>query len=399
MAFKRTTDRAIVAAVESVWGTAADAGGGEKWRHSSISLDPEHDRFADDEQRDDHQKLRSGRGMERVTGTIEFGMSAGSHQSLYEAVAENPAAEIASITGVQLDVAASGSLYTIHRDTGDFIADDVRAWTIMRLTAGVNAGSRDRDLLIVALTTSTATVFVLDGGSLTEESNVSSCTIAFPGARIIVPSSGHLDRSFTMEDVLSPTLTRLFTGVKAGNFSADLSPGANAKGTCTLLGKAMTKQTTPYFTSPAALGTTKRLASPRGVVVIENAIAPALTQLNFTLNGAISADAVIGSNSAAAIGRDPLTGSGNLVTYLDDATFIDRYTNDTAFGVAAYLRDVDGNFRLFVLPECVATPGVKVDTSGRFIRLQIPFEFSKKPTTTGHDETTFIMQDSLFAEA
>src|SRR5512143_867306 len=101
---------------------------------------------------------------------------------------------------------------------------------------------------------------------MTGEGPIAACTLVVKGKRIIVPSTGHLERSFTIEDLLSATLSRQFLGVEVNTLALDLSPGANAKATFGFLGKSQVLDTSPYFTSPTALSTTPRLSGPKGVI-------------------------------------------------------------------------------------------------------------------------------------
>lgn len=393
------TGRSVIAGVESAWGVIADNSVGKKLRRTRLALNTNKAQFQDDEIRDDYQKVRPSSGGQKVEGSLECGLSCGSHQAFFEALLRKTAASVSSITGVQLDVSGSGPTYVIHRDSGNFITDGVRVGMVIRPTAGLTAASLNRNLLVTALDSDDATVYPLDAGTLTTETNVSSCTIQIPGKRIIVPSTGHIERSFTIEDLVSSTFSRQFLGVEIASLALDLSPGANAKATFGFLGKREINDTSAYFVSPTALSTNPRLSGPKGVILMEGEVQAVITQVTANVNGNLSTDDVVGSNYVPAIGQGSVMGTGQVTMLLVDETFTQKYLDDEPFELVVYMNETaaaNSDFMLFHFPDCLATKA-DIDDSEKLLRQTLPFTFSKKATTTGYDSTTFAVQDSQYA--
>jgi hypothetical protein len=243
-------NRVIAAKVESAWGTAAGTGSAQKYRRTAFNVNLKKDQYQSNEIRDDQQMLMPGTGGQRVEGTMAAELSCGSHQAFFEASMRAAAAAVADLTSLTLTVAGSGPTYTITRSAGSFISDGIRVGMCVRVTAGLLTANKNRNLLVTTLTALIMTVYPVDGSGLTAESSVASCTVNVPGKRIYIPSTGHLERSYTVEDLISATQSRLFTGCEFGQVALDCSPGKNATATWNVLGKQQTLATSGYFVSP-----------------------------------------------------------------------------------------------------------------------------------------------------
>jgi hypothetical protein len=391
--------RSVIAKVETTYGVAAGTGSAKKKRRTAIKLKKTKARYQSGEIRDDEQKVLSSSGGAKVEGQLDGELSVGTYQDEFEGVLRAVAAAVGNITGVTLTVAGAGPTYTITRSAGDFIAAGLRVGMIFKGTVGLAAGNLNRNLLITTLATGVATVYPLDGAALTAEGPIAACTLVVPGKRIIVPSSGHIERSFTYEDLLSATYSRLAVGVELQSASVDATPGANAKVSFPLLGKDMTRGTAAYFVSPTALGTARPLSGPKGAVLRNGAVVSIITGLNFAVNGNLSTEAVIGSLFSPAVGQGSITGTGQLSQLVLDKTEEDAFDADTPFEILLYLAqdptDPASAFMAFHLPACQYND-VDFEDGEKLLKQTMPFEFAKKDTATGYDSTTIAIQDSAF---
>lgn len=401
---KSGTLRSLVQKIESAWAVKADgASGGKKVRRVAVNLNHRKDRYTSGEIRDDRQKTRGSSGGERAEGTIDGELSCGSYQDFFEAQMCKAAAAIADLTGLTLttDNNSGAGPFKIARASGDFLAAGMRAMTAFRVTAGLAAPGLNRNLLATAVDGDEITYFPLDGGGpLADESAVSACTISVPGKRIIVPSTGHIERSFTVEDLIGTDISRLFIGMELNTLGLDLSPGQNAKVSFGFMGHSMSDVNgAAYFASPAALTSTPALAGPKGLVLIDGEVQAVITQLTGNLNANLSTEAVIGSTAAPAIGQGSIVGSGQATILLKNRDFIDRFKDDTPFEIVTFLRESaapNSHFMLFGFPECQAN-SADLDDGEKLLKQTIPFDFTKKTAAVGYDETTFIAQDTRYA--
>jgi hypothetical protein len=387
---------------ETTPGTFAGAAGSQLVRRVTSGLNLSKAKYNSNEIRDDFQVVTSRHGMRRVDGTLAGELSFGSYQTLFEASLRKAAAAVTNMTALSLTVAlVSGNTYTITRAAGDYISSGARVGMIGRVTAGLAAGSLNKNFLITALTTTVATVYVLNGLTLVAEGPIASCTMTFPGKNIIVPSTGHIDRSFSIEELhndLTPVISRLYLGCRVATLGVRLP--ATGLATCEFgfLGLNMTLSATEQFTSPTAAGTSAVANAVNGAVIVDGAAVGIITGINFNINGGHTLGEVIGSNVSPDVFEGRVVGDGQLTAYLSDATYLTAFTNESEIVVAVALLAGTGGadeFMSFLLPR-VKVNGATIDDGEKGHVVTAPFDILKKPTTTGYDSTTLMVQDSLY---
>lgn len=399
MSFLSGTNRSVIAKVESNWGVLAGTGSAKKFRRTAFNMNLRKDRYSSAEIRDDRQKSRASSGGERVEGTLDCELSCGSHQEFFEAQLCKVAAAVTTITGLTLTTIA-GTPNVIDRSSGDWIADGVRAGMVVRVTAGLAGGSLNRNIFVTGVDADEIFYVPIDGGAaFADESGVAACSVVIPGKRIIVPSTGHIERSFTAEDLMiGTTISRRFTGMEVNTLALDFTPGQNARASFGFMGKDMDPQGAAYFVSPSALSTVPVLSGPKGVILIDGVIQAFVTQFTANVNANLSVDAVIGSTAPPAIGQGSIVGTGSMQILLQNKDFIDKYKADTPFEVAIFLKETaaaNSDFMLFHMADCLAS-SADLDDGERILKNTIPFDFTKKPAATGYDETTMSIQDSRY---
>src|SRR5690606_14477209 len=87
------------------------------------------------------------------------------------------------------------------RGRGSFLTDGIKVGDVVRLTAGTfDPANLDKNLLVVSLTATVLTVLVLNGSALEAEGPISSATLSLPGKASRVPTSGHTNDYWTVEE-------------------------------------------------------------------------------------------------------------------------------------------------------------------------------------------------------
>lgn len=386
---------------QSSFGTPAGASGAQLLRRVTSSLNLVKNTYESNEIRSDYQVADFRHGTRRVEGTISGELSGGTYQSFFEALLRKAAAAVADLTGLTLTVAAAAPNYTITRGSGDFIADGLRVGMVIEATAGLAAGSLNKNLMVVGLTSTVATVFVLDGSTLVAEGPIGSCTLHVPGKRIIVPSTGHTDDSFTMEEWHADlgNLSRRFDDCKISTLAAKLP--ATGMVTCEwgVMGRDLTIDTTEYFVSPSAITTTGVMAAVNGAVLVDGVSIALITGLDLNVNGGMTGGEVIGSNISPDIFEGRVKASGQMTVYLQDSTFADYFLNESEVEIVAVMNQdstANSNFIAVHLPR-IKLGSATVDDGEKGLVQTCSFTAIKKPTTTGYDSTTISVQDSQFA--
>jgi len=385
--------------VESTWGTAAGAAGAQYLRRVTSSLNLSKNTYQSNEIRDDQQVADFRHGTRIVNGSIAGELSGGTYQAFIEAMLRADATAVANITALTLTTAASGLNWTLTRSAGSWITDGIRIGMVFRVTVGLNAATLNRNFFVINLTATVLTFYALDGVTVTIEAAVPTCTVAVPGKRTFVPSTGHTNKSYTIEEFHSDiTLSRLFTGCKPSSLAFKLPATGMATLDVGFMGKDITVATSGYFTTPTAVGTAGIEAAVNGAVFVAGVAVALITSLDLTLNGGHTTGTVIGSNTTPDVFVGRVTGTGQATVYLLDNTFINYFVNETEVEVAAILNATNASNSEFIgihLPR-VKFGGASADDGEKGLILTMPYQVLKKATTTGYDSTSVAIQDSLF---
>lgn len=385
---------------QTTFGTPAGTGSAQYLRRVSSTLNLAKNTYESNEIRSDYQVADMRHGTRRVEGTISGELSGGTYQSFFEALMRKTAAAVSDLTGLSLTVAASGANYTITRGSGDFIADGLRVGMVIRATAALAAGSLNKNLLIVGLTTTVATVFVLNGSTLVAEGPIASATLTVPGKRIIVPTTGHTDDSFTIEEWHADlnNLSRRFDDCKISTLGLRLPATGMVTTEWGIMGRDLTVDTTQYFTTPTAATASGIMAAVNGAVMVEGAAIALITGLDLNVDGGMTGGEVIGSNISPDIFEGRFRPSGQMTVYLQDAVFLDYFLDEAEVEVVAVMNEdstANSDFITLHLPR-IKLSSATADDGEKGLVQTCGFTALKLDTTTGYDSTTMAVQDSLF---
>jgi len=385
---------------EVTWGVAPSAGGAQFLRRVTSNLNLSKNTYQSNEIRSDQQVADFRHGSRKVDGTISGEPSGGSYQEFMEAMLRQAAAAVADITGLTLTTAASGANWTLARSTGSWITDGMRAGMVFRVTAALNAATLNRNFFVVSTTALAITFYALDGVTVTVEAAVPACTVAVPGKRVFVPSTGHTNDSFTIEEFHSDIgLSRLFTGCKPSQMAMKLPATGMSTVDFTFMGKDITVDTSEYFTTPTAVGSSGIMAAVNGVVFAGGVPVALITGIDLTVAGGHTTGEVVGSNTTPDIFVGRVTATGQATVYLLDDVFLNYFVNESEVEIAAILNadnSAASNFICVHLPR-VKFGGATADDGEKGLIQTMPFTVIKKATATGYDSTTMSIQDSLFA--
>jgi hypothetical protein len=385
---------------QSVFGTPAGDTGAQYLRRVTSTLNLAKNTYESQEIRNDYQVADMRHGTRRVEGSISGEVSGGTYQEFFEGLARRDATSVTDITAATLTVAASGSNFTITRSAGDYISDGLRVGMIIRATAGLNAASLNKNLLITALTATVATVYSF-GVALTVEATVAGCTLTVPGQRTFVPETGHTDPSFTIEEWHADlgNLSRRFDDCKISTAALRMPSTGMATVEWGFMGRDQEIATSQYFTTPTAATTSGVMAAVNGAVLVAGVAVAIVTGIDLTVNGGMTMGEVIGSNISPDIFEGRVRGSGQMTVYLQDSTFADYFLEETEVEVVVVMTATsagNSDFVLLHMPR-IKLSSATVDDGEKGLIQTCGFTALKKATATGYDATTFAVQDSLFA--
>jgi hypothetical protein len=404
MAIADPVSKSVRIKKESAWGTAAGTSGGQVLRRVSSDIDLRKQTYESSEIRTDYQVADFRHGVRSVEGRISGELSPLTYEMIMVAATRKAWAATSAITGLSITIAASGSYYTITRGAGDFMASGVKIGDVVRLTAGTfTAGNLNNNLVVVDIPSAAVLkVSTLNGSSLTAEGPIASATVSVTGKKTWVPTSSHTDDSFTIEHWFSDiTQSEVFTGCKVQSLAVSLPPSGMATIDAAFMGKDITTGTTAYFTGPTAITSSGVLAAVNGILRYGTGKVANITGLNFTIDGGMSAQPVVGSNVYPDIFAGMVRVSGQFSAFFEDATYRDAFLNETEGSLTAVLSTGftgTADFVGFTFPRVKLGGASKSDGGTGGIVLTVPFTAlynSAGGTSTSSEQTTMVIQDSL----
>lgn len=387
---------------ESAWGTAPGASGAQLMRRVESSIDLVKDTYQSNEIRADYQISDFRHGGRRVEGSIRGELSCGTHKDFIAAALRRDFAAVTAATGLSLTIAGTGPTYTVTRGAGSWLTDGFKVGMGIRLSVGtLHANNINKNLYIVGLTATIATVMTMNGSAMQAEGPIASCTATATGKTTYVPTTGHLDRSFAIEHWYADIAqSELFTGCKADTIALNMPATGIAGIDIGFKGKDITAATAAYYTSPTAATTSGVLAAANGLLVVGGTAIATVTGLTLNVAGGYSGEAVVGSNSSPAIFPGRVNVSGQLTALFEDATLRDAFLNETEVALLAVMTESNiaaANFFAVTLPR-IKFGGAQKNDGERGLQGTFPFQAlfnGSGGSGTSSEQTTLMVQDTL----
>lgn len=387
---------------ETTWGTVPSAASAQALRRVTSNLSLKKATYQSNEIASNYMVSDFRHGVRSVDGSINGELSPGTYKDFMGAALRKAWAAVTAISGLSLTMAASGSNYTITRGSGSFLTDGMKVGDVARITAGsVNANSLNKNFLVLALTATVATVYVLNGLTLTAEGPIASCTITVTGKKVYVPTTGHLDQSFSVEHWFSDvSLSEVFSGLKVNTMQLQFPPTGIATIDIGFMGKDITTAASQYFTSPTAASTSGVVAAVNGAVMVNGTKVANITGMSIQIDGGMTAAPVVGSNTYPGVFPGRVQVSGQFTAYFEDATFRDIFVNETEVSIAAAFTTASSaasDFIAFSLPR-IKAGGAAKDDGEKGIVQTIPFVAlynSAGGSGTSSEQSVIVIQDSL----
>jgi len=311
-------------------GSSASGSGGQIVRRTSSVFQAPVDTYESNEIVSHQQSTGVGIGVVKPAGKIDGLLSPGTYATLLASLLRKDMTATAAMTGLGITVATSGSNYTLTRGTGSFLTDGLKIGDVVRLTAGTyTAGTKDKNLLVLALTATVATVKVVNGSALTAEGPIASSTLTVVGKKSIVPLTGHTNDYYTFEEWYADlSRSETYADQQIGQAALNLPATGNATISLDSMGRTRTLGSSQVLTSPSAETSTDILTAVNGVVLVNGAAVANVTGAQITINGNVAhSDAVVGSNVVDDIQRGRIAVSGSFTAKFDAVTLQTIYEN------------------------------------------------------------------------
>lgn len=385
---------------ESAWGTIAGASGAKLLRRVTADFNLTKETYESNEIRTDYQVADFRHGVRSAEGSLNGELSPGTYNDFMASVLARDFAAGGSTTGASLTIAASGQYFTITRAAGSWLTDGFYVGNVVRLSgAGFNVANAGNNLLVLSLTALVMTVKVLSATPLVAEGPIASAGASAVGKLTFAPLTGHTDDSYTIEEWYSDIAqSEVYTGMKVGSMNVQLP--ATGLVTCdfSFMGKNLEqKGTSQYFTAPTAAGTNGIFASVSGALVVNGTPVALITSLDFTVDRALEAANVVGSNFAADVFTGRIRVTGNFSTYFQDATFRDYFDTEAKISLVVALSTgtaKNADVVSFTFPTVKVGSATKADGENGIVQSHSFTALLNSNTAEGMVGSTMMVQDS-----
>ena len=401
MAIGSGVEKQLIYKKQTAPGTKATASGAQVLRRTSSGIELKKNTFQSNEIRTDYQVADFRHGSKFVEGPISGEISPATYKDFMAAAVRKDFVPGSSIASLTLTTAGSGPTYTITRSTGSWITDGVKAGDIVRVTAGLAAGNLNKNYLVASLTATVLTVYVLNGTSISAQSAIASCTLSVTGKKTFTPQTSHTSDYFTIEQWYgtSVAMSEQFYDCKVNTM--DVQIPASGMATCSFgfLGRNLDIGSAAYFTSPTAATTSGVMAGANGLLIVGGASVGNVTSMNFTLNGSMTKEDVVGANSTPDVFSGSVLVSGQMTILLENDTYMQMFEDETEASVTMTLTATtaaNSDFVSFTMPR-IKVGGNSKDDGQKGIVQTVPFTalLNTNSATNNGDVTTLMIQDSL----
>ena len=382
---------------ETTFGVLPAAAGAQTIRRVSSSFNLAKETYQSEEIRTDYQLSDFRHGVRSVEGNVSGELSAGAYADfLASALARNWTAA----TPTTLDsttIASVGGTYTITRTTGSYLTDGVRVGNVIRLT-GFATANNDKNLLVIALTATAATVIALNSNTLTPETVASGGAYVVTGKSTYAPTTGHADDSYSFEAWYSDiNQSEVYTGNKVNTVGIALPATGLTTVEIGFMGQDLKQRgATQYFTSPTAQGNNGIFAAVNGALIVNGSPVALVTSANININRNMTSEAVVGSNIKPEIYEGRIVVEGDFSTLFQDGVFANYFDTEAEISLVIALTansSANSEFMSFTLPRLKLSTDTKDDGEKGLVS-QNSFQALKGTGANGFEATTIMIQDS-----
>lgn len=395
--------KALIAKKQSALGTKAPASGpfGQSFRRVTSTIDLHKASYQSSEIRPSMQRSDMRHGIRSVEGAISGELSVGTYQDFLGSVLRKVWAATTPSTGIAITVGGTAGAYTLTRATG-WITEGYKLGDVIRLSVGsLHADNINKNLLILGLTATVATVTTLNGSTMQTEGPIAGCTITAVGKKCWLPSSGHTRDYWTIEHFFSDIAqSEQFVDCVFGDANIKLPASGMATIDFPVKGLNMDTSTSTYFGTPLAASSGAVLAAVNGAVYVGGTAVGYITSFDVSIKGNMSnVGGVVGSNVDPDIFPGVVDVSGNATVLFTNATMRDYFINETEVSIMAVFTAANtaaADFMSVILPR-VKFQGVAKDDGEKGLSMTMPFtalENTAGGSGVNTTATAIVIQDS-----
>jgi len=383
---------------ETVWGTLAGSTSGKQLRRVTAAFNLVKQTYESGEIRTDRQLSDFRHGVRSANGSLAGELSPATYADFMGSVVGKDFTAITLGSAVNATVTVNATTKLV-RAAGSWLTDGVKVGMIVRASGLTTTTDNARNLLVAAVSATELTVVPVNGVALAAQASASSVTLTAPGKQTFVPSSGHTDDSYTVEEWYSDIAqSEVYSGMKVKSMAVKLPATGLTTVDFSFDGKDMAQTgQTQYFSSPTAQNTNGLFAAVNGVMLVAGAPVALVTSADFTVERATQNATAVGSNSIAEIFTGRIKVVGNMSVYFQDAAFRSYFDAETPVTLVLALTTDSTNtsdFVSFTLPKVKLGSFTKNDGELGIVASTSFQSLLNDITAAGLPATTIQIQDS-----
>lgn len=396
--------RQIKYKVESAYGTVPAASGSQLLRRTEFSPDLTKETYQSKEIRSDQQVADFRHGTRKAGGTLKGELAPKAFSDFIAAALRRDWTAVTPAASLSLTISGSSAPFTVARGSGSWLTDGFKVGDVIRLTgAGLNAANSAKNLFILSVVALSITVMPLNGVAMAAEGPIASCTATVVGKKTYAPTTGHTDKSYSIESWFSDlSKSEVYSGMKVNSIGLSLPSSGISTIDVDFMGQNVTTATSEYFTTPTAASAYGALAAVNGVLSVGGSVLTSVRDLSLKISGNLSGAGVVGSNLIPALYAGSIVVDGQFTAYFDSTTLRDAFLNETELSLSSVLtcdNTAAADFIAFTLPRIKVGSASKNDAQDGIVQT---FQFqalykSAGGAGTDSEQTTISVQDSQAA--
>lgn len=402
--YSRGVAKTVAIAPESSFGIAS-AQAGQFLRRTRSDLSPSVQQVESQEILPSQQVRDSRQGARQIQGTIAGQLSPATYSLLLQGLLRNTyaaASPVGPLSDTSATIDGNGNLVIVSPSaswsTKFKIGDMVR---ITGLTGSVGSADNLNNARVVAISpgansislSCVSTPVAWTGGTQ------SAVTVAMPGKRLIVPATGQIDQSFTLEHAFTDIgYYELFTGCKVTQVSLQVPASGFIQFSASVIGQQIATPGVQTYATAAAPTTTTALTANTGKVMYNGVPILYMTGAAIQIISSTGADNVVGSNLIPQISLGTLSVRGSFTALTTVDTLTSDFLNEVETSISLLMTTspaANADYVAIHLPRVKLTAQSKNDSDKAITR---SFNFTALENTGSvvyGDLSTILVEDSL----
>lgn len=399
--FARGVSKIVTINPEQTFGVVG-TGSGQVLRRTSSDLNLNVQQVQSQEILASQQVRDSRNGPRQVQGTISGQLSPATYSVLLQGLLRSTFQPVAPISGLtdtssaldgngNLSITSASASWSSHFKLGDILRPG-------GLTGAASADNGD-DLRVIGITPTVISLQPVSTPIAWATGQTDSFSL--PGKKLIIPATGQLDQSFSLEHWYSDIgQSEVFVGCKVTQISLNVPASGFATIQASVTGRDQLAFGASQFPAAAAATNTTGLTATTGKISYNGIAMGYISSFSCQIVASVGAEPVVGSNIIPAIflGTLMVKGSLSALTTTDTLTTDFLAENEVSLSLTMSTSPADGaEFISIHMPRVKLTSSTKNDSDKAITRSFQFMALENAGQSPAADYTTIMIQDSQTA--